>query len=334
MSKCVEMFFLGGTISMSSSSGSAVRPTLTGNDIIAAVPALADLDVELRAHTVAREQSGSLTFELLLRVLEMVRMSEADGFVLVQGTDTLEESAYFLDLLYKGEHPFIVTGAMRHPTMAGADGAANILTSVIAAMSNETRDMGVLVAFADELHAARFVRKSDTTSLTTFTSPNTGPVGRVLEGYAHLLTRVDRFPALLQPHVVTHEYPIVHVGLGQSEKAFRAVVEVSDGVVVAGLGAGHMPAWWTHVVDEYIRRKSFIIASRTFSGPALTETYGAIGAEVDLQRRGAVMAGYLSPLQARLIMNIVMSTTQDRLAAETAVAARGQFARRVTLTRD
>lgn len=327
MAARIEMYFLGGTISMSSTASGGVRPTMSGDDLLASVPGLKDADVELNATTIAREQSGSLTFEHLLTVLENAERSDADGFVLVQGTDTLEESAYFIDLLWERDEPFIVTGAMRNPTMAGADGAANLLAAVLAASSDETRGLGALVAFADELHAARFVTKSDTASLTTFASPHTGPVGRVLEGRTHVLMRPERFPALQTPEKVTYEYPIVHVGLSQNDRALRAIAEVSDGVVIAGLGAGHVPGWWTDAVDEFITDKSFIMTSRTFSGPALNTTYGAVGAEIDLQKRRVVMAGYLSAEKARLIMCIVMSATQDREQAEAAVLARGQFHR-------
>ena len=325
MTARVEMFFLGGTISMSSDSGTAVRPTLNGDDLVSAIPGLSELGIQVTATTIAQEQSGSLTFAHLLEVLRRSKDSKADGFVLVQGTDTLEESAYFLDLLWERDEPFVVTGAMRNPTMAGADGSANLLTAVIAAASQRTRGLGALVAFADELHAARFVTKSDTASLTTFVSPNTGPLGRVLEGEAHILMRPDRFPALARPERIHREYPIVHVGMGQSEAALRAVAKVSDGVIFAGLGAGHVPGWWTKVIDEFIDAKPMIMTSRTFSGPALVQTYGAVGAEVDLQKRGVIMGGYLTAEKARLIMLIVMSATGDRVEAEGAIMARGEY---------
>lgn len=321
----IEMYFLGGTISMSSASGSGVRPTLTGEELVASIPGVDTLGVDLSASTIAREQSGSLTFDHLFQVLEAANTSSADGFVLVQGTDTLEEAAYFLDLLWASDKPFVVTGAMRNPSQAGADGSANLISAILAASSPETRGLGVMVAFADELHAARYVTKSDTTSLTTFTSPSAGPIGRVLEQHVHVLMRPRRFPPLICPEAITKEFPIVHVGLGQSEKSLRALAEVSDGIIIAGLGAGHVPSWWTPVIDEFIFNKSFIMTSRAHSGPALTMTYGAVGAEVDLQKRGVVTAGYLSAEKARLIMLVVMSLHGDREEAEGAIAARGEF---------
>lgn len=131
MTARVALFFLGGTISMSSADGTGVQPTLGAQELIAAVPGLDTVDAELVGETVAREQSGSLTFDNLLTVLRRAREVEADGYVLVQGTDTLEESAYLLDLLWDDDRPFVVTGAMRNPTMAGADGAAKDRKSVV-----------------------------------------------------------------------------------------------------------------------------------------------------------------------------------------------------------
>lgn len=321
----VAMYFLGGTISMSATDEHGAVPTLGADELIAAIPALAELDVELTGETIAREQSGSITFEHLMTVFDKAsNNTDADGFVLVQGTDTLEESAYFIDLLWGDDRPFLVTGAMRHAGAPGADGDANILAAVIAASSEQLHGLGAVVAFADELHAARFVRKSDTTSLTTFTSPNAGPIGRVLEGYAHVFLRPERFPPIWAPEKVEYECPILHVSLGQSEKAFRLLADNSDALVIAGLGAGHIPGWWAPFINDYIDTMPIIMTSRTHSGPALTKTYGAVGAEIDLFERGTISGGYLTPEKVRLILMLVMSR-QDRLEAEGAILARGHF---------
>lgn len=325
MTARVALFFLGGTISMSSADGTGVQPTLGAQELIAAVPGLDTVDAELVGETVAREQSGSLTFDNLLTVLRRAREVEADGYVLVQGTDTLEESAYLLDLLWDDDRPFVVTGAMRNPTMAGADGAANILAAVQAAVSPEARERGALVAFADELHAARHVTKTDTSSITTFASPDTGPVGRVLERHVHFFHPASRRPVLPTPDAITADVPVVLVGLGQSVTAFEAIAEGGDAVVIAGLGAGHVPGWWAEAVGAAAQSKPVVMTSRTLSGPALVETYGAIGAEVDLQQRGVLMGGYLSSLKARLLLSVLLANGATPEQVRDAVRRHGDY---------
>ena len=153
------------------------RPALDAAALVAAVPDIA-ARADVRAHAVRSVPGASLRFDDLLDVLAAAR-SEVDagaaGIVVTQGTDTIEESAYFLDLIWDRAEPLVVTGAMRHPEQAGADGPANLLASVVVATSAPARGRGVLVVLNDEIHAARQVRKTDSNALDAFTS---APFGR------------------------------------------------------------------------------------------------------------------------------------------------------------
>src|SRR5699024_10440573 len=115
-----------------------------------------------------------------------------DALIIVQGTDTLEETAFILDLLIKNKDiPIILTGSMRNPTLIGSDGAANLLSSVQVGISQVTRGLGVTVVFNDEIHAAQFVSKKHTQSIAAFQS-YPGSIGYIAEGYPYILTEPKR----------------------------------------------------------------------------------------------------------------------------------------------
>lgn len=322
---------LGGTIAMTSSDpGGAVVPTLTGESLVTAVPGLADA-AEVRAETLAMLPSPSLDEPTIMRALDWARSAVAagaTGVVITQGTDTLEESAYLLDLFWDHPEPLVVTGAMRSPQAAGADGPANLLTAVRCAVAPASRGRGVLVAFDDEIHHARWVAKTDSMSTSAFRSPVFGPIGRCVEAevvYGVPAGRLAPLPRGSGPQTGDPRVPLVATYLGDDGYLLDALrADDVDGVVVAGFGAGHVSPRMAEAVGRLAPEVPVVFASRTGSGPTGRAMYGYPGSEVDLVARGAIGAGWLPPVKARLLLwALARNGEADHDAVRAAFAERG-----------
>lgn len=293
---------------MTSASDGGVAPTLGASDLVEAVPELANV-AQVKTATLASLPGASLSFGDVLRGLDWARASVMDvaaGAVLIQGTDTIEETAYLLDLHWDRPEPLVVTGAMRSPRAPGAEGPANILASVLTAASPASRSQGCLVVMNDEIHAAIRVRKSDATSLDAFRSPSFGPIGRIWEGEVTYASRLERWPHLPRPDAGSSSEPrvaLIETCLGDDGALLRAALQVGyDGIVVGGFGAGHVSRSFAEVLGEAARRVPVALATRTGRGATLRNTYGFVGSESDLLDRGAIGAGWLDPRKARILL--------------------------------
>ncbi|MFG3225161.1 asparaginase [Kitasatospora sp. NPDC048194] len=317
--RTVAIFSLGGTIAMTTDPATGgVVPALSAHELLAAVPALQDLDVELRVHDFRRLPGASLSFDDLSALSDAIAdafRADCDGAVVTQGTDTIEETAYLLDLLHAGEQPIVVTGAMRNPTQPGADGPANIHAAVIAAAATELRGAGTVVVLGDEIHAARSVRKSHSTSPAAFTSPATGPLGRLYEGRVHPrgpLAARTAFPGPLTSP--TPRVGMYTATLGDDGTLLATMAEACDGLVVAAFGVGHVPQNFVATLEQTAARIPVVLTSRIGNGPVLEATYSFPGSEKDLLARGLIRGGHLDPYKARLLLHLLLA--QGRKADE------------------
>ncbi|OAR23571.1 L-asparaginase [Streptomyces sp. ERV7] len=308
----VAVFSLGGTIAMTTDPATGgVVPALSAHDLLAAVPALATSGVSLKVRDFRRLPGASLTFEdltdLSAAIAAELEGGEVDGVVITQGTDTIEETAFLLDLYHGHEQPVIVTGAMRNPTLPGADGPANIHAAVLAAADPGLRGAGCLVLLGDEIHAARNVRKSHTTSPAAFTSPACGPIARVAENTVWLTGSLPRRRPLLEAPSRQARVGLYTVTFGDDGVLLDVWEGHCDGLVVAAFGVGHVPERLVEPLTKLASRIPVVLASRIGNGPVLSDTYGFPGSEKDLLGRGLIGAGDLSPYQARLLLHAALA---------------------------
>jgi L-asparaginase len=318
----VTVLAAGGTIAMTQRAPSAgAAPRLDADALVAAVPTLASVP-DLRARTVDTRPSVQVDAPSAL-ALARTAVAEAEsgrGVVVAHGTDTLEEVALLTDLLYAGEAPIVFTGAMRPASAPGADGPANLLDAVTVAQEPDAASLGVLVAFAGRVHAARAARKFDSTAPEAFASPRLGPVGRVQEGRARISRRLERFP----PVPVAAMDATVHVvqaGLGTDGTLLDAAVEAgADGLVAVLLGAGHTPPPFLAALRRAVTRVPVVATVRPERGSILRSTYAFEGAESDLRETPVICAGALSPAAARIKLMACLGAGYTRVAVAGAFA--------------
>ncbi|MFD4674505.1 asparaginase [Lentzea sp. NPDC058450] len=294
MDSRVAVASLGGTITMTGSG--AVAPTLGAADLVAG------LEVGEIA-TLATIPGASLTFTTLLEAFDWAHEQVRDGargVVIIQGTDTLEETAYFFDCLWPHDEPVVVTGAMRHPGLPGADGPANLAAAVSVAAAQNSRGRGALLVLNDEVHAARWVRKAHSSLMNAFQS-FPGPAGLVVEGTPRYFHPAHRFPALSRPDAVP-AVPLIEATV-DDDGSILDWLNV-EGVVVAATGVGHVSAGMAEAISR--ARFPVVVASRTGAGTTFSGTYGFVGSESDLIKRGAVMAGWLCPRKARVLLRLAI----------------------------
>lgn len=309
----VHVISLGGTIASTSDtgSGSPVTPGITGARLVAAVPQLAEI-AEISTAQLAQVGSSSLTVDIVVEVARAGMAALADGargVVVTQGTDTLEETAYLLSVLNRAERPFVVTGAMRNPTLPGADGPANLHAAVLAAADDDCGGVRALLAFNDQLHDPLWVHKAHVTSTATFTSgPQAGPLGWVLEGHLRLDYRPQTSPLLPLPSGPVPPVALVPATLGEDLRLLESLPGLGyAGAVIDGVGGGHVHEDAVDRIADLRARMPVVLASRTGSGHMLSSTYGYPGSETDLLKRGLLSAGPLSGRKARLLLAVLLA---------------------------
>lgn len=316
----IAVIALGGTIaSVPGAGGRDAVPSLSAEQLLASVPAAVEV-ADVECTTFRQFPSGDLTVADVIALADEIdrRFEHVDGVVVTQGTDTLEETSYLLDLVSAFDKPVVMTGAMRNSGLPGADGPANVLAALRVSASPLARGVGPLVVFADEIHLPRYVRKTHSSSVAAFESPNAGPIGWVTEDRVRLglVPRLrtepfDRSALLERTPVVA----IATLGLGaEAESIDRFGGDGVAGLVVQVFGGGHVPRDLVAPLAALAERIPVVIASRTGAGELYESTYAFPGSEKDLLGRGILSAGALDGLKARLLLTLLIAEGADHTA--------------------
>lgn len=307
----VAAIFTGGTISMTvdAAAGGAV-PTLGASDLLAAVPGLARR-AEVVPIDLGRLPASHLSFADVLRIRGVIDRALDDpavrGVVVVQGTDTLEETAFAWDLCHADPRPVVVTGAMRNASDPDWDGPANLLGAVRVAAAEAARGAGVLVVLGGQIHASDAVAKRHASAVDAFATREGPPLGRVGEGGVRLRPRGPRRRLPVIPAAAALPVPIIVAALETTGAALDAAVrDGARGVVVAATGSGNThPDLLRAAVDAREAGVVVVLASRTGAG-AVGPTYAFPGGGATWVRAGIPLAGGLTSVQARVALALAL----------------------------
>ncbi|HFD6217118.1 TPA: asparaginase [Staphylococcus aureus] len=245
-------------------------------------------------------------------ILEAVTNKYYDGFVITHGTDTLEETAFLLDLILGIEQPVVITGAMRSSNEIGSDGLYNYISAIRVASDEKARHKGVMVVFNDEIHTARNVTKTHTSNTNTFQSPNHGPLGVLTKDRVQFHHMPYRQQALENVNEKLN-VPLVKAYMGMPGDIFSFYSrEGIDGMVIEALGQGNIPPSTLEGIQQLVSLNiPIVLVSRSFNG-IVSPTYAYDGGGYQLAQQGFIFSNGLNGPKARLKLLVALSNNLDK----------------------
>lgn len=314
----VAIVATGGTIAGAQTSPQGAGYTAGAfnvDTLINSVPQIrdiADISGEQLVKIGSQDMNDAVWLKLAKRVNELLKQTDIAGVVITHGTDTMEETAYFLDLVVKSDKPVVLVGSMRPATAISADGPGNLYEAVVVAADEDAKGRGVLVVLNDQVHAARYVYKTNTTQVDTFKSPDRGPVGHVETGGAELFEApggkhttqsefsVEGLDALPRVDIV---YAYANMGRDLIDAAVKAGAK---GIVVAGVGNGNMTAEALQALADARKQGVAVVRSTRLPSGGVTRN-----AEVNDDELGFVASEELKPSKARVLLKLALTKTSD-----------------------
>ncbi len=316
MTNQIVIFFTGGTITMKiDPESNSVKPGLSPNEMLSTIQGIeqfAHLRVIHFSDLAGPQMTCDVMHRLSRQINKQLEHPEVKAVVVTHGTDTLEETAYFLELTINSEKPVVVVGAMRSSSELGFDGPSNLAAGIVTAGAEESRNRGVLVVLNNEINAASEVTKTDTVSLHTFKSPAFGPLGII-----------DNNQAIYYRNITSKQY----IGLSKVLPDVRVLKTYADmdnelidfcanlpvdGLVIEALGRGNVPPSVAKALQRTIEKDiPVVVCSRCSTGRVL-DTYGYEGAGRNLREMGAILGGDLPGHKARIKLMLALGKSIDR----------------------
>ena len=302
----------GGTIAGKASGTSAIGYTsgqVTGGDLITAVPGIekvATLSTDQIANIGSQDMNDAVWLKLYERIKTAFEKGEADGIVITHGTDTLEETAFFLEQVLPTAKPVVIVGSMRPSTALSADGPANLYEAVKVAVHPDSQGRGVLVVLNSLIHESRDVTKTDTTALQTFKSPNAGPVGYVDPAAVRYMHAANKYP---RPRFkIPAKAPMTRVDIifshsNMTDDLVKASIKGgAKGIVLAGVGDGNTSKAVLEALAAAAKQDILVVRSSRV-GMGFTKR----NAEVNDDEMGFAAALDLNPQKARILLQLLIS---------------------------
>jgi L-asparaginase len=286
------------------------------DDLIGGIPSVkkvANITGEQVASVGSQDMTIDIWKKLAIRINEIFKNNEADGIVITHGTDTQEETAYFLDLVITSDKPVVLTGSMRPATAISADGPKNLYDAITIAANPKSKGRGVLVSFNEGIFDGRDVMKLSTTKTNAFGSPNTGPVGQAYDGrveyYATSTREVNPAkPIQLKADTKLPRVDIVYMYAdAPSDQIDMLVSKKVDGIVIAGVGNGNFNKAYMDAVKRAVAAGVIVCrASRTPSGRVVLHD------EINDDELGTIVSDDLTPQKARILLMLGLTRSRDK----------------------
>lgn len=310
--KKIAIIFNGGTISMKIDEKiKAAVPSLSADEIMSMIPGVEDY-AEIEAYTFSSMPSPHMTLETMLKLskftTELVEREDIDGVVITHGTDTLEETAYLLDLTVRTKKPVVVTGAMRSGSELGYDGPFNLATSICTAISDEAVGRGVLVCFNGELNSASEVTKANSMALNAFRTPNFGPIG-IVDNDNVIFYRDANYSEKYDVSEIKKQVALIKCVVDMDSSYIDYLIEKGcGGIVIEALGRGNVPPKMVDGIKKATELNiPVVVVSRCFEGRVF-ESYGYEGGGKQLKDLGVIFGDTLPGQKARIKLILAINS--------------------------